>query len=139
MALQLGLTTRNAMLDAIEADLLVGGTAPIMRIRVGAPPASCADADGAGTLLSTITLPADPFQNASAGSKAKSVAQWQDVADGAGLAGHFRIYRTDTTTCIAQGTITATGGGGDMTVDNPNFVASQTFTVTAFTINAANG
>jgi hypothetical protein len=37
-----------------------------------------------------------------------------------------------------QGTVTATGGGGDMTVDNVSFAAAQAFTVTSFTLTAGN-
>jgi hypothetical protein len=37
-----------------------------------------------------------------------------------------------------QGTVTATGGGGDMTVDNTSFATGQAFTVTVFTLNAGN-
>ena len=37
-----------------------------------------------------------------------------------------------------QGTVTATGGGGDMTVDNVVFAAGQSFTVTGFTLTAGN-
>lgn len=34
--------------------------------------------------------------------------------------------------------MTATGGGGDMTVDNTSFAAGQAFTVTGFTLTAGN-
>jgi hypothetical protein len=37
-----------------------------------------------------------------------------------------------------RGTVTATGGGGDMTVDNTSFAAAQAFTVTAFSITDGN-
>jgi hypothetical protein len=37
-----------------------------------------------------------------------------------------------------QGTVTATGGGGDMTVNNTSFALGQTFTVTGFTLTAGN-
>jgi hypothetical protein len=37
-----------------------------------------------------------------------------------------------------QGTVTATGGGGDMQVDNVSFAAGQQFTVTAFTLTDGN-
>ena len=36
------------------------------------------------------------------------------------------------------GSITATGGGGDMTVDNTSFATGQSFTVTAFTLTDGN-
>jgi hypothetical protein len=134
MALQYSVAVRNAQLDALETAV---GTSAILRIKTGAPPASCATADS-GTVLASCTLPSDWMAAASSGSKAKS-GTWEDTsADNAGTAAHFRLYASDGTTCHAQGTVTATGGGGDMTVDNVVFAAAQAFTVTSFTISAGN-
>ncbi len=134
MALQLSVAVRNALLDAIESTI---GTSAVLKIRTGAPPASCATAD-AGTVLASLTLPSDWMAAASSGSKAKS-GTWEDTsADAAGTAAHYRLYASDGTTCHAQGTVTATGGGGDMTVDNTSFAAGQSFTVTSFTLTAPN-
>lgn len=134
MTLQLSTNTRNGMLDAIETEL---GASPILRIKSGAVPANCAAADS-GTVLATLNLPADAMAAASGGSKAKS-GTWEDAsADNAGTAAHFRLYKTDGITCVAQGTVTATGGGGDMTVDNVSFGVGQQFTITGFTLNAGN-
>ena len=89
-------------------------------------------------MLATVNLDADWIDAASGGSKAKSDT-WEDSsADASGTAGHWRLYASDGTTCHAQGTVTATGGGGDMTVDNTNFAAGQQFAVTAFSITAGN-
>ncbi len=134
MALQLSVAVRNALLDAIESTI---GTSAVLKIRTGAPPASCATAD-AGTVLASLTLPSDWMAAASSGSKAKN-GTWEDTsADAAGTAAHYRLYASDGTTCHAQGTVTATGGGGDMTVDNTSFAAGQSFTVTSFTLTAPN-
>jgi hypothetical protein len=134
MAVQFSVAVRNARLDAFE---ITCGTAAIMRIRTGAPPANCAAAD-TGTVVATLTLPSDWLATASGGSKAKS-GTWEDLsADAAGTAGHFRIYDTAGTTCHQQGTVTATGGGGDMTVDNTVFAAAQAFTVTGYTLTDGN-
>ncbi len=134
MALQLSVAVRNGMLDQIEA---VVGTLAILRIRTGAAPATCATADS-GTVLATLNLPSDWMAAASAGSKAK-LGTWEDLsADAAGTAAHFRIYDSAGTVCGIQGTVTATGGGGDMLLDNVVFAAAQSFTITAFTISAAN-
>lgn len=134
MALQLSVAVRNALLDAIESTI---GTSAVLKIRTGAPPAACATAD-AGTVLASLTLPSDWMAAASSGSKAKS-GTWEDTsADAAGTAAHYRLYASDGTTCHAQGTVTATGGGGDMTVDNTSFAAGQSFTVTSFTLTAPN-
>jgi hypothetical protein len=134
MALQYSVAVRNARLDAVESSI---GTSAILKIRTGAPPASCATADS-GTVLATLSLPSDWMAAASVGAKAKS-GTWEDTsADNAGTAAHFRIYASDGTTCGIQGTVTASGGGGDMTVDNTSFAAGQAFSVTAFTLTAGN-
>lgn len=134
MTLQLSTTVRNARLDAIETAI---GVSPILRIRSGSVPASCATADS-GTVLASVTLPSDWMAAASGGSKAKA-GTWEDTsADNTGTAGHFRIYDSGGSTCHLQGTVTLTAGGGDMTVDNTSFVAGQAFTVTGFTLTDGN-
>lgn len=134
MAIQLSVAVRNARLDAIETAI---GVSAVLKIRTGAPPATCATADS-GTVLATCTLPSDWMAAASSGAKALS-GTWQDTAaDAAGTAAHFRIYASDGTTCHLQGTVTATGGGGDMEVDNVVFALNQAFSVTSFSLTDAN-
>jgi hypothetical protein len=134
MALQYSVAVRNAKLDAVETAI---GVSAILKIRTGAAPADCATADS-GTVLATCNLPSDWMAAASGGTKAKA-GTWEDTsADAAGTAAHFRIYASDGTTVHAQGTVTATGGGGDMTVDNTSFAAAQAFTITSFTLTAGN-
>ena len=134
MAIQLSVAARNARLDAIETT--IGATA-ILRLRTGAPPATCATADS-GTIVAALTLPADWMAAAAAGAKAKS-GTWQDAsADAAGTVGHFRIYDSAGTTCGMQGTVTITGGGGDMTLDNNVVALAQTVTITGFTLTDGN-
>jgi hypothetical protein len=134
MALQYSVAVRNARLDTVESTT---GTAAILKIRTGAPPATCATADS-GTVLASATLPSDWMAAASGGTKALSGSWADSSADNAGTAAHFRLYASDGTTCHAQGTVTATGGGGDMTVDNAVFAAGQAFSVTSFTLTAGN-
>lgn len=134
MPLQLSTAVRNNALDSFEATV---GTNAILKIFTGSKPANCAAPDS-GTVLSTINTPSDYMAAASGGSKAKT-GTWEDAsADSTGTAGHFRLYASNGTTCHAQGTVTATGGGGDMEVNNVSFVAGQPFTITLFTINAGN-
>lgn len=134
MTLQYSVAVRNARLDAVETTISTG---PILEIRTGAPPADCATADS-GTLLASCTLPSDWMAAASNGTKAKS-GTWEDTsANNTGTAGHFRIKDSGGSTCHIQGTVTATGGGGDMTVDNTSFASGQAFTVTGFTLQAGN-
>ena len=132
MARQFSTAVRNAVLDAIETTI---GVSAIMKIRTGAAPATVATADS-GTVLATLNLPSDWLGAASAGVKSKA-GTWEDTsADAAGNAAHYRIYASDGTTAHEQGTVTATGGGGDLTVDNVVFAAAQPFSVTTYTYTA---
>ncbi|EMI41704.1 hypothetical protein [Rhodopirellula sp. SWK7] len=134
MTFKLAVDVRNALLDAIETSI---GTDAVLKIRSGAAPTNITDGD-LGTVLATLTLPADWLADASGGSKVLA-GTWQDLsADAAGTAGHFRIYASDETTQKGQGTITATGGGGDMELDNTVLASGQEFNVTAFTLTAGN-
>lgn len=133
-AIQLSTAVRNARLDAIETAV---GASAILEIRSGAAPANCAAADS-GTVLATLNLPSDWLANAASGEKAKS-GTWQDAsADATGTAGHFRIKDSGGTTCHLQGTVTATGGGGDLTLDNTSIAAGQSVTITGFTLTDGN-
>ena len=134
MALQYSVAVCNAQLDALESTT---GTAALLRIYSGAAPANCAAA-ASGTLLAEMTLPSDWMAAASGGSKALS-GTWQDAsANATGTAGHFRLLDSGGTTCHAQGTVTATGGGGDLTLDNTSIASGQSVTITSFTITAGN-
>jgi hypothetical protein len=133
MAMQESVSVRNARLDAIETTI---GTAPQLRLYTGTQPADCATA-ASGSLLATLTLPSDWLANASSGSKAKA-GTWSGTGSAAGSAGYFRIYDSTGTTCHMQGSVTATGGGGDMTLDNVVIANGQAITINTFTITAAN-
>ena len=146
MALKYSVSLRNAKLDVIETHI---GASAIMRIKAGAVPATAETDDdppsgGNGDVLATLNLPADWMAAASAGAKQK-LGTWEDAsADLTGTATYFRVYDSagngpDSTpgTAFIQGTVDDTGSP-DMTVDNKNFVAGQTFTVTTFTLTDGN-
>lgn len=129
MALQLSTSVRNAMLDAIETTV---GTSAVIEIRTGSAPATCATSDS-GTLLVTYSLGSDWAAAASSGSKALNSTPISGTAGATGTAGHFRVKDNGGSTCHAQGTITATGGGGDMTVDNTSITSGQSVNITSLT------
>jgi hypothetical protein len=133
MALQLSVAVRNARLDAVETAI---GASPHLRILTGAVPASCADAQ-TGTLLCQIALQADWMSQASGGVKTM-YGTWTGTGAAAGNAGYFRVVDTAGTTCHVQGTVTAPGGGGDMTLDNVSIAVSQGVTVNSFQLTEAN-
>ena len=136
MSLQYSDSVRNAQLDAVESTI---GTAAVLKIydlTAGAP-ADCSAAI-TGTVLATITLPSDWMNAASSGSKTK-LGTWSDSsADASGVADFWRLFASDGTTCGAQGTVTATGGGGDLQLDNTSIAAAQSVTISTFAISAGN-
>lgn len=132
MTIQFSTAVRNARLDSIETTI---GVSPTLEIRSGAPPAACATASS-GTVLATLALPSDWMSAAASGVKVL-LGTWQDAsADAAGTAGHFRVFAG--ATCHIQGTVTATAGGGDMTVDNVVFASGQQINVTSFSLTDGN-
>ena len=119
MTIQLSVTTRNARLDSIET---TAGTSAKLMIYTGSAPAN-ADSSTTGSLLVQFNLASDWAANASSGSKSFNNTPISANASAAGTAGYFRLFKSDGTTCVMQGTVTATGGGGDMTIDNTNIAS----------------
>lgn len=133
MTVQFSTAVRNARLDAVEVT-----TGPGARLRKysGPPPANCA-ASATGTLLVDTTLPSNWMDDASGGSKAL-LGSWSSTAVGTGTLGYYRIWDSAVSTCHVQGTVTATGGGGDMTVDSVSVTSGQTVNVTGYTLTDGN-
>ena len=132
MALQLSTAVRNARLDAIESN---SGTAAVLKLRTGAQPANCAASDS-GTVLCSMTLPSDYFSAASSGAMAKN-GTWSGTGiGGGGTIAHFRLYKSDGSTVVAQGTVGI--GSGDLQVDNNVIADGQVVTVTSFTLTDGN-
>jgi len=126
MALDLNNNLANALLDQFDTQFPAGS---ILELRTGAP-AGAENAAG-GSLLASITLPATPWAAAASGSKAKN-GTWSVAAGAGGTIGHYRLKNAGDTRRV-EGTVTATGGGGDATVDNTNVANAQTVTVNTFT------
>src|SRR5436190_4485624 len=106
MSFQLGATLRGAMAQAMLDAIGASGT---MKLFTGAEAANCAASDPAGT-LATITIP-NPSHTRS-GAVLTKAGTWSVAASGTGTAASFRIY-DGSAVCLFQGTVTATGGGGD--------------------------
>lgn len=132
MTIQFSTEVRNARLDAIETTT---GTSAILKIRTGSPPADCATADS-GTVLATLNLPSDWMSAAASGTKSKN-GTWEDTsADATGTAGHFRLYKSDGTTCVMQGTVGTSAS--DLIVLSTSFTSGQPFTISSFTLTEGN-
>jgi hypothetical protein len=134
---QESVAVRNASNDAKEVTI---GTAPKLRFYTGAIPANCAAAR-TGTLIAEGSLPSDWMNASAAGVKGK-LGTWTVTglpAAGAGAnVGYFSITDTAGTTVHQQGDVTATGGGGAMTVDNISVANAQAVNVNTYDITAGN-
>lgn len=129
MPKQFSTTVRSALADAYESTI---GASPTLEIRTGAAPANCAAADS-GSVIVAIALPADWLTNPGSGSKAIN-GTWQANATLAGtnVAAHYRIKQG--ATCHEQGTVTVSGGGGDLELQNTSIAQGQTVTITAWNL-----
>ncbi len=126
MAIAYKTTTANAWLDYLYDTLFPDGS--LLQIRTGSPAGP--DNAAGGSLLAEITTPASSWAAASGKSKAKA-GVWSVAASGTGSAGHYR-FKNAGDTAREEGTITATGGGGDMTLDNISVASTQTVLVSTF-------
>lgn len=133
MSLQLSVAVRDAELDSIESTI---GTSANFYFFTGSPPANCAAGD-TGTLLATLALPSDWMNAAASGSKTLK-GSWAGTVGSAGTAGYFRVKDSGGSVCGIQGTVTATGGGGDFTLDNNVLGVGQVINITTFTLAAGN-
>ena len=137
MALQYGATLRTAQCDAIASTVAASA---LLRLYSGSAPADCATGPS-GTLLCEMALPATWMAAAANGVVAKTGTWSGTGAAGAGggtNAGYWRLYNNAGTVCHAQGNVTASGGGGDMTLDNISIAQNQTVTINSFQITAGN-
>lgn len=113
------------MLDAIDATFNSG----TLTIRTGSAPG--AGSAATGTVLATLTLPADAFNAAS--SRQKTItASFQDTsADATGTAGHWRLVNSGGTR-VLEGSVGV--GTGELQLSTLSIIAGGTVTVTAFTL-----
>lgn len=108
MSLTVAAATAQAMGTALATDI---GSGSIIEIRSGAKPATPETA-ASGTLLVSITVTGS-FSSTGGVLTAADPASASPAASG--TAGHFRLKKSGGT-AVLDGTVTATGGGGDMTL-----------------------
>ena len=106
MALTVAAASANAMGTALATDI---GSGSIIEIRSGSKPATPETA-ASGTLLVSITV-SGSFSSTGGVLTAADPASASPAASG--TAGYFRLKKSGGT-AVLDGTVTATGGGGDM-------------------------
>lgn len=136
MAIRLSTATRNAKANAAVDLIDAGAAAGTIKIYSGAQPAS-ADTAASGTLLATFTLSDPAFGNAVDGTAtASAIADVLAAADG--TAGWFRTADSNGAT-VHDGSVTATGGGGDMELNTTTLVTGVSVSITSYTYTQPAG
>lgn len=134
--MQLAALARQAAVNAVAA-LANGGT-----LRIYSNDAADPDSAASGTLLAELGFNATAFQNATDdGTNASSVANalTQDSsANNSGTAAHWRAFNSSGT-MVAKGTVSGTGGGGELQLNNVAIVAGGIVSVAAFTWRQPQG
>lgn len=136
MATRITTAAAKAACDAVVDLLDAGPAAGYVEVRTGSQPAT-ANTAASGTLLATLVLSDPAFGNATSASPSVATASAitpDTSADATGTAGWFRGYDS-TGAAVIDGSVTATGGGGDMTFDSVSFIAGGTVTVTSWTVS----
>lgn len=138
MAIVMSPTMKRVILDGVfNSGSGVNFDSGVLEIRSGAAPGP--EAAEGGTLLASITLPADAFAAAASSSIAKA-GTWQDAsADNTGTAAHFRMRRSgdaggaSTTTSRIEGSVGTSGS--DINLDSTAITAGQSVTITSFSFS----
>lgn len=90
----------------------------------------------ADAILCTVTFANPAFGGASSGTATGSTFPREGTATGAGTATKFRVRNRDNTE-IFQGTVTATGGGGDMELSSTTIAINDVVRLNTFTYSAS--
>lgn len=131
MALGYVAALRNAKLDAITTQV---GTGALIRIYSGTRPAT----GGTETTLLAQLSVSGAFAAAAAAGVLTVNAVIQDAsADASGTASWFRVL-TSAAVAKIDGSVTATGGGGDLQLVTTSITAGQPVQITSFTITDGN-
>lgn len=127
MTLSHNTTVRNAILDLIDTQVNAGTTdagADVVLIDSSGP-----------TDLVTFTQSDPAFGAASSATMALSAPPQTVAAAATGTADTFEIRDRDNTV-VQSGTVTGTGGGGDMEIDNQSIASGQDVTLQSYTLTA---
>lgn len=132
MALTLPVAARNAAADAIATLINAGPSFGTLELRTTPRPAP--DAAATGTLLGTFTLADPAFTAAVSGVSTLDTSPVLTATGvGAGAAAWFRLLDS-TGASVLDGSVTASGGGGDLIVNTTTVSVGLALEITAGTI-----
>jgi hypothetical protein len=132
-------TPLQAMGDAIVDLIDAGAGAGTIKIYTGTQPADGDAALGGNTLLGTLTFSDPAFGATSTSGVATASAITDDSsADATGTATWARIQDSDAAN-VFDCDVTATGGGGTITLNSTSITSGGTISITAFTLTHPDG
>lgn len=134
MALSFSTTLRNNRANDITTAV---GASGLLRIYEGTAPADVNTAITSQTLLAELTCNSTFAPSASNGVLTLNAITQDSSANATGTASFFRIT-TSGGTAVIQGTVTATGGGGDLTLNTVSLSSGAAVSVTSFVITEGN-
>jgi hypothetical protein len=138
MATRIPDAVRNAIVDLVVDRLDAGAGVGTVEIRSGSQPADADDAE-TGTLLAEVPLNDPAFGAASGGSAAADVAPALATTGlAAGTAGWFRAKDSNSVT-VLDGSVTATGGGGDMELNTTTISIGVDVEITSWNVSITGG
>lgn len=131
MATRISTAAQNAACDAMVDLLDAGPAAGTIKVYTGSQPATANTAES-GTLLATFTLADPAFGAASSGvaTLASTPRTTTGVADG--TAGWFRA-EDSTGANVFDGSVTATGGGGQLELNTTTISTGVSVSITSGT------
>jgi hypothetical protein len=140
VTVRISTAARNAMADAVAALVDGGSGAGVLRIYTGSQPATPATAPS-GTLLVEITLNDPAFAAAASGTAALDVSPAvSGTGVAAGTAGWGRFLTSTEAAAtglgVVDGSVTATGGGGDITIATTTISIGLAVPITSASLTA---
>jgi len=133
MTVSLATAVRNAKLDAITTQI---GNAGLLRIYDGTPPAS-ANASLSGNNKLAELVCGSPFAAGSSSAQlTASAIATESSANATGTASFYRLYKSDGSTCIAQGTVGTSGS--DLNLNTTSIVSGGPVACSSFTYTEGN-
>jgi len=129
VAISLAVARKNELLDALTNNCNNGR----LRIYSGSVPANADAALGGATLLAELTLNATSFGAASSGTITANAITADTSADNTGTAAFFRIFESDGTTVVYQGTVSTSGA--DLNLNSTSITAGVQVQVTSLTLS----
>jgi hypothetical protein len=124
----------NSMMDAFDTAAASG------KLRIyestGSPPSNADDAIN-GTLLAELTMGSPAFGASANGVLTAEAITSDSDANAAGTADYFRLWASNGTTCLLQGTAGEAADSTDMTLDEKTITLHATVAVSAMTVTLA--